>query len=156
GPGGRPGGPGGSLGGRGGLFAVKTGASGELTSKDGKSSNDGIAWSQPRGDLEMASPLVYEGHLYVLSQSGGLITCLDAKSGKQIYRERLNAQNFWASPWAADGKIFCLDSAGTTYVVKAGPAFEMVGQNSISDKCWATPAVAGGSVLIRGANTLYC
>ncbi|WP_149111017.1 outer membrane protein assembly factor BamB family protein [Limnoglobus roseus] len=155
GPGG-PGRPGGGRGGRGGLFAVRAGASGDITLKDGKSSSEGVAWSQPRGDLEMASPLAYQGYLYVASQTGGLLTCLDAKTGKQLYRERLsNAQNFWASPWAGEGRVFCLDSAGTTHVIKAGPEFDTVGQNRLKDKCWATPAVAGGAVLIRGANTLY-
>jgi outer membrane protein assembly factor BamB len=138
------------------LYAVKAGAAGDLTPRDGRAANPDIAWAQPKGDLEMASPLAYRGHLYVLSQSGGLVTCLDARTGKQVYRERLpNAQNFWASPWAGGGKVFCLDGGGTTHVLAAGPEFEIVAQNKIADRCWSTPAAAGGSLFLRGTDTVY-
>jgi outer membrane protein assembly factor BamB len=130
GPGGGPGGFGrGGPGGRGGaggfggsggkpLFAVKAGASGDITLKDGAKSNDGVAWSLPNAGPATASPLLYDGHLYVLEDRG--LTCYDARTGKQVYKERLSgAGGFTSSPWAYDGKVFCLDDRGTTYVVKA-------------------------------------
>jgi outer membrane protein assembly factor BamB len=163
---GRPGGPGGGFGGPpgggrggrgGGLFAVRAGASGDLTPQNGEMSKAGIAWHQPAGSLEMASPLAYQGHLYVLSNRGGLVTCYDTTTGKQVYRERLpDAQSFWASPWAAGGKVFCLDQGGTTYVLQAGPQFKLLAENRIDDQFWATPAIAGDSLILRGVANVYC
>jgi outer membrane protein assembly factor BamB len=160
-PGGGRGGPGGGRGGMGGggggLFAIRAGASGDVTLKQGEKSNAGVAWYQSRGGAEGASPLVYQSHLYVLSQRGGLVTCYDAKTGKEVYRERLpGARSFWASPWASDGKVFCLDDSGTTYVLQAGPEFKVLGKNTIEDQFWASPAIAGGSLILRGVDNLYC
>jgi outer membrane protein assembly factor BamB len=155
--GGPPGGGRAGMGGAGGLFAVKAGASGDLSGKNGDTPNAGIAWSVPSANVEMASPIAYQGHLYLLSNRGGLVTCYHAATGKQIYRERLpDAQSFWASPWASDGKVFCLDQAGTTYVLQAGPQFKLLGENRIDDEFWASPAIAAGSLILRGAGNLYC
>jgi outer membrane protein assembly factor BamB len=127
-----------------------------LSSSPGKA-NAAVAWSVPRGDLEMASPLVYQGQLYVFSQRGGLVTCYEAETGKRLYREHLSgAQSFWASPWAADGKVYGLDQDGTTYVLAAGPEFRLVAENHLDDRFWASPAVGGGSLLLRGVANLYC
>jgi outer membrane protein assembly factor BamB len=156
GGGGFGGGRGGFGGGGGALFAVRAGASGDLTLKEGETSNAGVAWSQPRGGPEKASPLVYQGHLYVLRQ-GGLVTCYDARTGQQVYRERLpGAAAFWASPWAGDGKVFCLDDRGTTHVIQAGPKFKVLGKNAIDEMFWSSPAVAGGALFLRGVDHLYC
>jgi outer membrane protein assembly factor BamB len=161
GPGDDQGPPGGGRGafggGGGGLFAVRAGASGDLTLKQAETSNAGVAWSQPRSGPEKASPLVYQGYLYILRGSGGLLTCYDAKTGKQVYRERLpRAASFWASPWACDGKIFCLDDNGTTHIIQAGPEFKVLGQNSVDEMCWASPAVADEALFMRGVDHLYC
>jgi outer membrane protein assembly factor BamB len=106
----------------------------------------------------MASPLVYKGYVYVLEQNGGMVSCYNAKTGKAAYkRERLEgARAFWASPWAYDGKIFCLDDAGQTFVLKAGPKFELLATNSIDDQFWASPAAAGGALFLRGVEGVYC
>jgi outer membrane protein assembly factor BamB len=152
GPQGRRGG--GSSGG-GGLYAIRAGASGDLTLKATERSNAGVAWSAPKGGPEKASPMLYGGYLYVLRQN--LIGCYDAKTGKEIYRERLpGAKSFWASPWAGEGKIFCLDGDGTKYVLEAGPQFKLLGNNKLNEMTWATPAVAGGSLIVRGVDHLYC
>jgi outer membrane protein assembly factor BamB len=139
------------------LFAVNAGASGDITPKQGQSTSAGVTWSQTKTGPEMASPLVYQGYLYLLSRDGGLVSCFDAKTGKQAYRERLpGARAFWASPWAYDGKVFCLDDGGTTHVLQAGPEFKVLGKNSLNDQFWATPAVAGGSLILRGVDNVYC
>jgi outer membrane protein assembly factor BamB len=126
---GRPGG-GGSFGGGGGrLFAVRAGASGNITLKEGETANAGVAWSHSKGGPEKASPLVYQGYLYVLSNTNGIVTCYGAKTGKQAYRERIpSATGFWASPWACDGKIFCLDEGGTTLRASGRPELQSAGQ----------------------------
>src|SRR5205807_1489474 len=91
------------------LFAVKTGASGDITLKDGAKSNDGVAWHLPQAGPSTASPLLYDGKLYIV-EDRGFLGCHDAATGKQVYRERLNgARGFTSSPWAYDGKVFLLD-----------------------------------------------
>src|SRR5262249_36735579 len=115
------------------LFAVKAGATGDISLKDKATSNDHVAWFSPQGGPSMASPILYEGHLYILEQRGGLLSCLDAKTGKQIYKERLGGRGFTSSPWAYDGKIFCLGDDGQTYVVQAGTEFKLLGKNGIGE-----------------------
>jgi outer membrane protein assembly factor BamB len=144
-------------GGGGGLYAVKAGASGDITLKEHETSNAGVAWSTSRGGPEKASPLIYQGHLYVLRTNGGVLTCYDKTTGKQIYRQRIpGAAAFWTSPWAAEGKIFCLDDAGTTHVLDAGPEFKVLGTNKLNELFWASAAVADGSIYLRGVDNLYC
>ena len=156
-PGGRPGGFGG-FGGNSALYAVKAGASGDVTPKQGETSSAGVAWSQPKSGPSAASPLVYQGYVYIVEQNGGMISCFDAKTGKPEYRrERLpGARAFWASPWAYDGKVFCLDDGGQAFVLRAGPQFKVLGKNSLDEMCWASPAVAGGALFLRGGERLYC
>jgi len=104
----------------------------------------------------MASPLLHRGYLYVLDQRGSLLTCLDAATGEEVYSERLSgAQGFTSSPCASGDFIYCLDANGQTFVVKAGEEFELVAQNSLEEMCWSSPAVAGGSLLIRTVDNLY-
>jgi outer membrane protein assembly factor BamB len=163
-PGDEPGGPGGRRrggrgngGGAGGFFAVRAGASDDISLKQGETSSAGVAWSQPRNGPEMSSPLVYEGYVYVLRQNAGMVSCYDAKTGKQVYRERIpRAASFWASPWACDGKVFCLDDSGTTHILQAGPVFKVLGKNSINEMCWSSAAVADGSVFLRSVDHLFC
>jgi outer membrane protein assembly factor BamB len=151
------GGKGGFGGGGGSLFAVKAGASGDITPKSGETSSAGVAWSQPKAGAAMSSPLVYQGYVYILEQNGGAISCYDAKTGKPAYqKERIDgAKAFWASPWAYDGKIFCLDDGGNTHVLKAGPKLEVIGKNSLNDQFWASPAIAGGTLILRGVSNVY-
>jgi outer membrane protein assembly factor BamB len=85
------------------------------------------------------------------------VSCYEAKTGKQAYKERLQgAGGITSSPWAYDGKVFCLDENGQTIVVQAGPTFKVLGKNPVGEMCWATPAVAGGHLLLRGVDHLYC
>jgi outer membrane protein assembly factor BamB len=157
--GGRPGGPGGFGGGSGSrpLIAIKAGASGDITLKSGAKSNDGVAWSLPQAGPPTASPLLYDGYLYILEERGGILSCYDAQTGKQVYKQRLpGARGFTSSPCACDGKLYCLDDGGTTFVVQAGPEFKVLGKNTIDETCWATPAVAGGTLLVRTVDHVYC
>ena len=150
--GGRPGGEGG-----GNLFAVKAGGSGDITPKMGETSSDGVAWVAAKAGLGMASPLVYKGHVYVFERGGGLVNCLDEKTGKLVYKERISgAKAFWASPYANDGKVFATDEDGTTFVLEAGPKFNLLGQNNLKGMFWTTPSVGGESVLLRSTDSLFC
>jgi len=159
GTGGMPSFGGGGFGGGGGanagskpLFAVKAGATGDITR-----SAEALAWQLPQGGPPMASPLLYEGHLYVLDQRSGLLSCYDAKTGKQMYRERLSgSRGFTSSPWAAGGKVYCLDDNGQTCVVQAGAEFKLLGKNPLNEMCWSSPAIAGDAIFLRTVDRLYC
>ena len=139
------------------LLAVRASARGDITLKGGETSNAGVAWMVTRAGPSMASPLLYRGHLYVLDQDNDRLTCHDARTGKVVYRERLmGAKGFTSSPWAGGGKVYCLDQEGTTYVVQAGPQFKLLATSPLGERCWASPAVAQGTVLVRAVEHLYC
>jgi outer membrane protein assembly factor BamB len=140
------------------LFAVKAGASGDITPKKGETTSAGVAWSRTQAGPSMASPLLYQGCIYIVEQRGGLISCYDAKTGEPAYKkERLpNGKGFTSSPWAADGKVYCLDEDGTTFVVQAGKEFKVLGQNKLGEMFWSSAAAAEGDLLLRGVDNLYC
>lgn len=151
-----PSGPG-APGGQGGIVAVKAGAEGDISLKPGKSSNAGVVWAARRGGGSDTSPLAYQGHVYVFSRNGGILTCYNAATGKQAYRERVpGLKGVWASPWANDGKVYVLDDSGTTAVLQAGPSFKVLRKNTLDDTTWATPAAADGAIYFRGVDHLYC
>lgn len=154
--GGWPGGFGG-FGGGGTLYAVKAGAEGDISLEEGKTSNEWVQWSAPKVAPAAATPLLVNGNLYLFDRQGGLVTCLDAKTGKQHYKERLpGAKAIWASPWSYDGKVFAIDEDGVTHVLEAGNSFKVVGKNPLgADVYWSTPAIAGGGLFVRGVDTLY-
>ena len=139
------------------IYVVKPGASGDISLAEGETSNEFITWSHPQAAAYHPTPLVYRGKLYSLLDRGFLM-CFDAKSGKEIYgKQRMNREgaNFTASPWAYNGKVFCLDEAGNTYVVQAGGEFKILGVNKLEEMSMASPAVVDGSVLIRTFSKLY-
>ncbi len=150
-------GPGGGGGGGKPLIAVKAGASGDITLKGDASSNDGVVWSLPQAGPAMASPLLYDGYLYVVDQRGSQLSCYDAKTGDRVYRERLSgASGFTSSPWAYEGKVFCLADDGRTFVVQAGKDFKLLGKNDLNEMAYSSPAVAGGALFLRTVDHLYC
>jgi outer membrane protein assembly factor BamB len=140
------------------LVAVKAGASGDITLPKVETSNAGVAWSRTRAGPWMPSPLLYRGYLYVLEARLGLLSCYDARTGQPAYeKQRLQrARGFTASPWAYAGRVFCLDQDGLTFVVKAGPKFELLATNQLDDRFAASPAAAGGDLFLRGVSCLYC
>jgi outer membrane protein assembly factor BamB len=139
------------------LWAIKAGASGHISLKKGETSNASIAWSNTKACPPMASPLLYKDYLYILMQNSNILMCLDARTGKEVYKERLQgAKSFTSSPWASDGKLYCLDEDGRTFVVKAGPKFELLVKNAIKDMFWSTPALSRDALYLRGADRLYC
>jgi hypothetical protein len=139
------------------MYAIRPGASGDISLKPGETSNAFIAWSDPRLGTYNTSALVHGDYLYTLLDRG-LILCHDARSGKQIYgRQRVSADasGFTASPWAYNGKVFAISEDGDTFVMQAGPAFKPLGKNSLNGMVLATPAVARGSLFIRTSTSLY-
>ena len=138
-------------------YAIRPGATGDISLKADQTGNEFIVWSHPTLGPYHPSALVYAGCYYTLHDRG-FLTCNDPKTGKEIYpRQRISvdATGFTASPWAYNGKVFALSEDGDTFVIQAGPQFKVLGKNSLEEMTLATPAVANGSVIIRTASKLY-
>jgi hypothetical protein len=138
-------------------YAIRPGASGDISLKPGEASNAYIVWSSPTGAPYNPTPLVYGDAYYTLFDRG-FMTSHDARTGKEIYgRQRVTAQaaGFTSSPWAYNGRIFAMSEEGDTYVVQAGPEFKVLGRNSLNEMTLATPAISRGSLIIRTATKLY-
>jgi outer membrane protein assembly factor BamB len=138
-------------------YAIKPGASGDISLPAGQTTNQFVVWSDPTIAPYNPSPLVYGDYLYTLLDRG-FFTCHDARTGREVYgRQRIAADvsGFTSSPWAHQGKIFALSEDGDTYVLQAGPEFKVLGKNSLNEMTLATPALVGDSLLIRTASKLY-
>ena len=139
------------------VYAVRPGATGDISLRPDTTSNDYVAWYQPTLGTYQTSALVYGDYYYTLLDRGFLL-CHDARTGKEIYgRQRIarEAGGFTASPWAYNGKIFLLSEDGDTFVVQAGPEFKLLGRNSLNEMALATPAIAKGSLILRTQSKLY-
>lgn len=139
------------------VYAIRPGASGDISLKPGETSNQYIAWYQPLLGTYNTTALVLGDYHYTLLDRGFLL-CHDARTGRQIYgRQRISTDSngFSASPWAYNGKIFLLSEDGDTFVVQAGPEFKLLGKNSLHEMSLATPAVARGSLILRTQSKLY-
>ena len=137
------------------IFAVKPGASGDITLKENQPKSDAIAWSTNRGGPYIPTPVIYGDLLYVL-QINGVLAAYKVATGERVYQERLGGggKAFSASPIAADGKIYCSSEDGDVFVVKAGPAYELLAKNTIGEVLMATPAVSDGLLIFRGARNV--
>jgi outer membrane protein assembly factor BamB len=103
----------------------------------------------------MPTPLVYQGVLYLLNNNGRL-TAYDAATGEEIYRERVGrGESFSSSPVASDGRLFFSSEDGSTFVIRAGRDYELLGTNELGDIVMTTPAISDGTMLIRGAMYLW-
>jgi putative pyrroloquinoline-quinone binding quinoprotein/putative pyrroloquinoline-quinone-binding quinoprotein len=139
------------------VYAIRPGATGDVSLKTGETSNAYIVWSHPTLGSYNPSSLVYGDYYYTLHDRG-FFTANDAKTGKEIYgRQRItnDVSGFSASPWAYNGRIFALSEDGDTFVIAAGPEFKVVGRNSLDERTLATPAVVGDSLIIRSAGHLF-
>ena len=139
------------------VYAIRPGAAGDISLKQGEKSNDFIAWYQPQAAPYNPSPIVY-GDLYYTLLDRGFFTAHDARTGREVYgKQRIDpaAGAFTSSPWAYSGKIFCLSEDGDTFVIQAGAEYKLVGKNSLNEMCMATPAIARGSLILRTASKLY-
>lgn len=141
------------------IVAVRPGATGDITPAKGKDAGDFVAWRQKAAAPYQPTPVLYQGRLYVLLDTG-MMACYDAADGAELFgKTRIpEGRSFTASPWACDGKVFCLNEDGVTFVVGAGDKFELLYENRLAedDMCLATPAAAGNKLLIRSSARLYC
>lgn len=141
------------------IYAIRPGASGDITLENEAASNEFIAWSLPQAAPYNPSTLVSDQRLFVLYDRG-LIACYDAKTGEEFFSQKRlpNGRAFTSSPWAFDGKIFCLNEDGVTFVLRDSNQFELLHTNRLAedDMGMATPAIAGDRLLIRTSARVYC
>ena len=136
--------------------AIRPGASGDITLADGQTSNEYVAWYQPKAGNYNTSPLVY-GDIYYSLLDRGFFESYDARTGEPVYgRQRVKVgASFSASPWAYNGKIFAASEQGDTYVIKAGSEYEVLGVNGLDEMIMASPAIVGDRLLIRTESKIY-
>jgi outer membrane protein assembly factor BamB len=138
------------------LFALKPGAAGDISLKPGETSNDFVAWFQPRAAAYTSSPLVFGGRVYAVNDTG-ILQVFDARSGREIYKARVGGvgNTFSASPWACGGKVYFLSEEGDTFVINPGDAYEEVARNSLGELAFASPAITRDGLFIRTQSRLY-
>jgi outer membrane protein assembly factor BamB len=111
-------------------------------------------WRRSNNTPDVPSPLVHDGLVYLCRESG-ILLCMDAKTGKELYSQRIHNQRHRASPVYADGKVFCTARDGVVTVVQAGPEFKILATNKLPDDFTASPVVVDGRIYLRGFKTLY-
>jgi outer membrane protein assembly factor BamB len=133
-----------------GMLAIRLGGSGDM-------SGSNMVWNYRRSVPQLPSPLVYKDVLYMLND-GGVVTTFNPENGEVIARGRIPqaGSHFYASPVAADGKIFIISLRGIVSVIAPGGSLELMAQNNLQEQCYATPAFAQGRIYLRTVNTLYC
>lgn len=134
------------------LMAIKLGREGDLTG------TDAIVWQNQRGNSYTASPVLYDGRYYVVTDNG-TVSCFDAKTGKPFYhQERLpKPYNFKASPVGANGKLYLASENEDVIVLRMGEKYEVLATNTLTDQTFiASPAILDGEIYLRGQNTLFC
>lgn len=139
------------------VYAVKPGATGDISLRKDETANAFVAWSSPALASYNPSAIVYRDTYYTLHDTA-FLTANDARDGREIYpKQRVSADStgFTASPWAYNGRLFALSEDGDTFVIEAGPSFKVVGRNALDEMTLATPAIAHGSLFIRTASQLY-
>jgi outer membrane protein assembly factor BamB len=140
------------------IYVVDPDAEGDITLEGQDLSNQYIDWSTKRGGPYMPSPICYGDYLYTCSNSG-ILACLEAKTGREVYRKRLSAPggalSFVGSPIAADMHLYLPAEDGRVLVVKAGPEFELISVNPVGEYILTTPAVSEKAIYIRAQKHIY-
>jgi outer membrane protein assembly factor BamB len=126
-------------------LAIRPGGSGDVTRSH-------LVWSSPRGSPFVPSPIVYGDHLYMVNDMASIVTCIEAATGRTAWQGRLGVaqrEGFSASPVAVDGKVFFTNDDGETFVLRAGPKFELLHVNRLGERTLASPALVEGRWYIR-------
>jgi len=130
------------------LLALAAGGRGNVTQSH-------LLWSFGRGP-DVPTPVSDGKYLYLVDDRG-IMWCLDARTGKEIYGpQRVKPGTYSSSPVLADGNIYVTNEDGLTTVVKAGPTFEILAENALDDYTLSSPAISDGQIFMRTAKYLYC
>jgi hypothetical protein len=132
-----------------GITAVRFGGNGDVTSTN-------VAWRMKKSYPNIPAPLVYQGVMYLMKE-GGILSTVNPASGEVLKQGRTPdaLEDYYASPVAADGKVFLVSASGKVTVVKAGAQWEILATNDLGEEVWATPAIAGNNIFLRTRNALY-
>jgi outer membrane protein assembly factor BamB len=138
------------------IFAIKTGATGNITLEQDRISNESVLWSKTRRGPYMPTPIIYRGYFYTCNNNGRF-RCYNLVSGDEIYSEKLphRGGGFSASPVASDGRLFMPSEDGDIFVVRAGPEYELLSTNDMGELLMALPAISDGKMYIRAENHLF-
>ena len=138
------------------IFAIRPGARGDITLREGETSNSHVAWRKIARGPYMPTPIAYGELLYVLSNAG-LLDAYRIATGEEVYRARVphSGSGFSASPIAADGRLYLSSEDGDMFVVNAGPVFQLAGKYSMGEPLMATPALSDGVMYVRGERHLF-
>jgi outer membrane protein assembly factor BamB len=129
----------------------KANAAVAVRTKDGS-----LAWEGGKGLPYVPTPASAGKHFFLLSD-GGILSAVEAASGKQIWSERVFSDQAYSSPVHTGDRIVCISRSGKVAIVAANPeSFQLLGSSELSDPCDATPAIAGGRLVIRTARRLLC
>ncbi len=139
------------------LFCVKPGGAGDITPPDDATQSEFVDWWIEKADMQMASPTICQGKMYLFERQTGNMHCLDIANGDTVYRQRVRgAKAFWASPWTDGIRVYALDSDGVTHVISSGDKYELLAANDLNRQSWGTPAMANGRIYLRTVDQLYC
>lgn len=131
------------------VLALRPSGSGDITE-----TRSAHAWTRSENTPDVPSPLVHDGLVYLCRETGILI-CVDASTGEEIYQHRCHSQRHRASPVYADGKIYLTARDGVVTVVKAGRDFKILASNDLGESISASPAISGGRIYLRTFDALY-
>jgi outer membrane protein assembly factor BamB len=129
------------------LGAVRLGGHGEIGDKF-------VAWTRSTKLPYVPTPVLYGDHLFLWGDKG-VVSCLNAKTGKEVWSNRVPGE-YSGSPVCVDGKIYCMTQSGDVVVIDAGPEFRVLGRTSLGEGTHATPAIANGRMFLRGFEHLFC
>ena len=131
-------------------LAIRPGGRGDVTRTH-------LVWTSPRGSPFVPSPILYGEYLYTVNDMASIVTAFEAATGKVMWQGRLGVarrEGFSASPVAVDGKLFFTNDDGETFVLRAGPTFDLLHVNRIGERTLASPALVDGRWYIRTARQL--
>jgi outer membrane protein assembly factor BamB len=131
-------------------MAIRPGGEGDVTESH-------LEWRNPRGSPFVPSPVLYDGQLYIVNDMQSIVTSFSAESGETLFQGRLGVaqrEGFSASPVAFDGKVFFTNDNGETFVLRAGPEFEILHVNRLGENVLASPALVDGRWYIRTGTSL--
>ncbi len=135
--------------------AVRAGHDGDLSPKGKDAPSAGIAWAKKEKGPGLSSPVMSKGRLFVSSDQ--FLTCMEASTGKQLWKERLpGAKSVAASVWAQGDSICVLDESGKLFQVANEPTFKLLSKSDFGDLHWSTPDLSSGKLLLRGVNEVLC
>jgi outer membrane protein assembly factor BamB len=131
------------------VVAVKPGGEGDITETH-------VLWTQKKLIPYVPSPLYYGGHIFLV-KNGGIVSCLDAKTGQSVKQGRIpKTKSYYSSPVAGDDKVYLINQRGELTVLSAESDWKVLSTADFEEETFATPAISAGRIYLRTAGSLYC